>query len=200
MFGLNRLTILAAATMVSFGVGMAGASTCNAPDGHVVTLDVSTGCYAVGDGNVNGNTDGNPLTTNGEDPLLEGMDTNIGTIDYVASPIVDLAFIDEASFTQAEEPGKDGNNVGTIDIGSLADGYTDLVLAIKFGNSWVSFLITGDDSTFSFVIDPKQNGGVSHVNLYGVVGTAPVPLPAAGLLMLGALGALGAAKRRRKTA
>jgi hypothetical protein len=197
MFGLNRLTlpILTAATM-AFAAGMAGAATCTVTSDtgqqntYTVEFDVSAGCYAVGNGNVNGSAE--------NDPLLTGSDTVNGTIDYVSAPIDDLAFIAEIDdWTQVEGGGQDGIITGTIDIDSLGAAYEDLVLAIKFGNDWVSFLISGDDNPFTYSIDPKQGGGVSHVNLYGVP-VAPIPVPAAGLLLLGGLGALGLARRRRK--
>lgn len=41
---------------------------------------------------------------------------------------------------------------------------------------------------------------VGHISVYANVSPAPIPLPAAGLLLLGGLGALGAAKRRRTAA
>ena len=193
MFGLNRLTILAAAAMVSFGASMAGAATCTVLDdngkpvaSYTVSADVSSSCYAWGNGNINGN--------DGHDPIVIGADDGNNTINFVSGPIDGIEFIGEVTDTTGFTGGTDG----TIDIGSLGDGYTDLVLAIKFGNNWASFDILAGDNPFDFSITPVQGAGVSHVMLYGV--PAQVPLPAAGLLLLGGLGALGAAKRRRKAA
>lgn len=194
MLGLNGLRNIALAAVLSLAAGAAGAATATCSvtdaDGHPVSSYTvsgtdSAGCYAWGNGNINGNPTG--------DPLLTGSNTVNGTITPVATPYSDLTYLGAPSYTQVT-----GSSTvsGTIDIGTLGDGYTDLVLAIKFGDNWASFMISAEDNPFSYSITPKRGAGVSHMGLYGV--PAPVPLPAAGLMLLGALGGLTVVKRRRK--
>lgn len=80
-----------------------------------------------------------------------------------------------------------------------------LIIALKLGNSrepgWAAFQVSST-GVFDFLVSPKQGGGLSHVNVYGVenVAPAPVPLPASALLLLGGVGGLAALRRRRKAA
>lgn len=97
---------------------------------------------------------------------------------------------------------------GAYDFSSLFDGLVGDVLVVFKGGTvnLVGYLLNTSalagtwsnpftDPPFSL---PGQSTiqGVSHITIYSNV--APIPLPAAGFLMLGALGALGVAARRRK--
>ena len=54
-------------------------------------------------------------------------------------------------------------------------------------------------TTFSFFVDPNGNDNIGRPDAaLGAVKIAPVPLPAAGMLMLGALGGLAVLSRRRQ--
>ena len=102
---------------------------------------------------------------------------------------------------------------GSYDITSLFSGLTGSVMLVfkdGAGTTLVGYLL--DMASLSgtwespFVCPPFSGQGnscgpekakdVSHISVYSTV--APIPLPAAGFLMLGALGALGVAARRRK--
>jgi hypothetical protein len=81
---------------------------------------------------------------------------------------------------------KSGNqNSGQFLIGYLAD---DGALSGAWDSPFVGFNPKGKE----------QIKDVSHVSYYGVNNTTPVPLPAAGWLLIGAMGALGVAARRRR--
>lgn len=54
-------------------------------------------------------------------------------------------------------------------------------------------------TTFSFFVDPTGNDNIGRPDAaLGAVKIAPVPLPAAGMMMLGALGGLAVLSRRRQ--
>lgn len=92
---------------------------------------------------------------------------------------------------------------GTYDFSGLFEGMVgDVLVVFKKGQyPLVGYLLGTDDLTGEwtnpFVPEDADDQSVSHITVYGNV--APIPVPAAGLLMLGALGALGGvAARRRK--
>jgi hypothetical protein len=88
----------------------------------------------------------------------------------------------------------DGNLVGVITAASLSgDNSTDGYAFIDFGKGILA-------TTLTFV-PGSQNDAYGHPDFaLAAVTLAPIPVPAAGLMLLGGLGVLGAAKRRRKTA
>lgn len=124
------------------------------------------------------------MTVNeGEEPGQTGF-FGINTWDYVA---------------------KDDSNPtpGAYDFSGLFEGMVgDVLVVFKKGQyPLVGYLLGTDDLTGDwtnpFVAPDADDQSVSHITVYGNV--APIPVPAAGLLMLGALGALGGvAARRRK--
>ena len=87
-----------------------------------------------------------------------------------------------------------GRNANTIGVGEF---YT-VELTYAVGQDFDDFLAALEDGSFNVGMHVRSiNGGTSdaYVNLPPV---PPVPLPAAGLLLLGALGGLGLARRRRR--
>lgn len=108
-----------------------------------------------------------------------------------------------------------GNNGGTSGTWSVSDwnGYSLVMAVIKGGPTFSAYLL-GDPSGTSGTWDTNGilngNGGrgpgLSHLTLYYAQNgdnpphpPAPIPLPAAGWLLLAGIGGMAALKRRRKS-
>jgi len=88
---------------------------------------------------------------------------------------------------------------GIITLGdSIWSHYDQLAIGMKSGNNtdptWVIFILSTTDTAFEFTIEPQ--GGLSHVNLYGVPSAVPIPA-ALGLFGLGLAG-LGLIRQRKQ--
>ena len=85
-------------------------------------------------------------------------------------------------------------------------GITSAMLVLKAGNGFASYLLDltagtiGQWATLALTNNGGNQPAISHISLYTTSSTppAPVPVPAAGLLLMGALGVLTVARRRRK--
>lgn len=80
---------------------------------------------------------------------------------------------------------------------------TNAFLALKSGNGQLDpdfalFSIPDGILSGSWSIAAGSQS-LSHISLYGTLVPATIPLPAAGFLLIGALGGLGLASRRRRT-
>lgn len=88
-----------------------------------------------------------------------------------------------------------GAKSGAWGISGLAD---KVVVTLKAGNGFGAFLLEQPKLTGNW----SSGKDLSHASIYytGETSVSEVPLPAAGLLLLGALGGLGVAGRRRRNA
>ena len=217
MFGLQTAKPLAAALALALAgwVGAAQAATTYSScvgTGYDISgaVDGSDAC-AISSAKQDNMADLNALTVN-EAGGVFGTDTweIWGKLD--ANGMLEG---DEASF----------GKTGSFDLGAYFEGMVgQVMLVFKSGSdtSLVSYLFDLDadgmttlagDWTTPFTCpafhwntsNPAKQcknfpKSVGHISVYANVSPAPIPLPAAGLLLLGGLGALGAAKRRRTAA
>jgi hypothetical protein len=70
--------------------------------------------------------------------------------------------------------------------GGVAQGVANVIVEIKADSAFKSVTLTSSGNSFEHAFNPPE--------------LAPVPVPAAGLLLVAALGGLGVAARRRKSA
>jgi hypothetical protein len=220
MFALNALKISAPAAIIAAGIvaaGWTGAATASTTysscsgTGYDLSLDVSSndGCQI---SSAKQDKMGNPnaLTVNegggffGDDAwAAEGqLDAN-GTLDGDAAKFGDSGSFDLSSyfegmvgqvllvFKSTKGPATLVGYLFTLD----ADGATTLT-----GNWTTPF--TCPPFKFDTLHPANQCKNfpkdVAHISVYSDVAPAPVPLPATGLLLLGGLGALGAARRGKR--
>lgn len=94
-----------------------------------------------------------------------------------------------------------GPHTWSVDAGSL-DMFDRIAIVLKQGRTWAAYLFEGTipESGEFFTSAFEQPNGLSHFSIYTGPRVPEVPIPAAGLLLIGALGGLGLASRRRRRA
>lgn len=160
--------------------GSAGAATCSTGGGgSSATLSLTAAsnaeCFL-----------GNDTNTINSSFAVFGL-TNWILADKNEGPDGDQSIV----FTQAG-PVNDvkSGNWGISTLGTAAN----VMVNLKAGNGWGSFLVNSLGGSWTSTKD------LSHASIYYRAGnpTTPIPLPAAGWMLLAGLGGLVAAKRRRR--
>lgn len=165
------------------------AATCSI-NGVSFSLDISAGttCVAGNDLGANGIVVNDMSFFNltgwglGDSTDAEGGD---GSVMFASAPVVN-------------------STGGSWSIDSY-NGYSPLMIVLKSGPQYGAFMLTelvsGLSGTWSIITDKNRRGkALSHASVYYNGEPSPVPIPAAGLLLVGALGGLAALRRGRKKA
>lgn len=208
MMTFGRITTLAAAAVLAAGMWGANPATAASLDcsDPLVDPDVSL--------NVTPNI-GCEVLTSADNDSNEAVSGMFGIADWNRIAKVEpLPGADPAGDPLLTISGDDEGGTWSI-AQSVLDTYENVMLIFKGGNNAlpeavVGYLIQVANGNFnSPFFDIQQGQGpnagefkvkeISHVSLY-VSNMAPIPLPAAGFLMLGALGGLGLLARRRRRA
>ena len=203
MFGFGNFKTLAAAAVLVMAAGGASAATVSCP-GTAATTDrefsVTTApgstCFATGVGNINGNPNNDPLY-----PLLL---TAFGAGHVLIDKSDDAkSGLKPNALVGPLVSGLSGSWSFALPSAGAGFSWTNVILAFKSGRGqfdpdWAAFVIPNSVTSGTWAI--SQNQALSHVNLYAQRVPVPIPVPAAGLLLLGALGGLAALRRRRRAA
>jgi hypothetical protein len=201
-FGNFKTLAAAAAVVMSAGVAQAATVGCTPEIAGKVTVNI--GCE------VSLTADQDFLNLGAPHFLTVNEENFFGTVDW--------SFIGKHDFDGGAAEGTApviglGSNaqVGTFSIDAgLWDLFGEVMAIFKSGNETflTGYLLNTGDTEFDYASmflqfdkdgKPKDPKDISHISLYGRGDPSPVPVPAAGLLLIGALGGL-AALRRRKTA
>lgn len=171
------------ALMLGASAGNAATVTCSTPQGTALTLTAASACVGLG----------------GNDDVLaiEGLAAGLGSgaTDWMLADKND----DISSGDQSITFGDEFVNGGTTGDWSISEFpiMTDLILVLKAGNGFVAFLLDPSDIFGTWSSDSRD---LSHASLYYAEDlVADVPVPAAGLLMVTALGGGFAMRRRKKS-
>jgi hypothetical protein len=193
MFGMKTFKTVAAAVALVLMASGAQAVTTYCPLGgptagrdFTVTLagSAAAGCELFGNGPSGPGTDPSILAAVTPAILLDKTDEDYGNgvvLTTVSGDSTDL--------------------FGTWSI-SIPVGFvlTDVYILFQTGVAhlnpdWAVFSIPDGIMSGDWTV---ERNGLSHANLYGTLTPAAVPIPAAGFLLIGALGGLAALRRRRK--
>jgi len=151
-------------------------------------------------GNAGGATDcWGTLTGNDPGPSGDGFEISGMTFDFLAKkdiggPLegVDIGLIVGGT------PGQSG----TWAFSALPAGYGDFLIVLKAANNpgFAVWLFSGPDAaSTSGDWNVAWGKDLSHLSVYAKISPmSPIPLPAGGLLLMGALGGLGLLRRRRE--
>ena len=200
MFGFQVLKAVVGAgalAVIVMSAGVAQAATCT-----TLGVTVSTACAG-------------PVPGNDKDVYGGGGTTNVNDIDNDLSDGMDEGLFGTNTWTETAKinsPGlldgilsmtyDNGNTSGTWSVSSWA-GIGSAMLVVKAGNEFIAYLLdltagtSGIWTTQGLVNNNNELRKISHLTLYTTPAIPPVPVPAAGLLLIGALGGLAALRRRR---
>lgn len=192
VFAVGSTLALQAATVKDLGGGV----SCTYGGDDDAGVSISTDC-----------TQASPLGNGGNTTLVEMNGQSLFSIDdwSFADKIdnidegITLGDFFKITFTDfVIENGKTEAKAGTWELlagFSFAPGES-YAIALKSATSSFVYLLDPAFSSGTWSTVDLGGKAISNMTLFGTV--APIPLPAAGFLMLGALGALGVAARRRK--
>jgi hypothetical protein len=212
MFAKDTLkTLLAASALALMAAAANATTTCqygDETDFGLFNADVytSTDCEGMIAGNDKAALPGSNVgggNTNVNDPALFGISTWVeaGKVD-VPDPLG--SFVGGSSGILTMTLNADGKS-GTWSVSSWS-GIGSAMLVLKGGPNFAAYLLdlaaglSGEWRTDALLVGNslQNSAGLSHITLY--TSPAPIPLPAAGFLLLGALGGLAAVRRRRRAA
>lgn len=197
------LRALAVSAALSLSATVASAVTVNCPGTSAttdrefsLTTSTASACLRYGTGNINGNTNAGNL--NGLDPLLNPNDPLYLGSGYA---LIDKSDVGGSRIALTGLGGGSGSWSFALPTAPTGFSWANLVFALKSGvgqlsPTWAAFSLPAGVTGGTWAISRQ---GLSHANLYGQLADvpAPVPLPAAGLLLAGGLGGLAALRRRK---